>query len=275
MSQLFLPEKHYSQKIAREVIDICKPLEEIGIVYFCYARFFNDGSCYVLTNQWDSIFNHCKKKFPITPPVPENLKGKKFHYLPYLISTTHAASELYRKVFNEYRSLFNLGHPIYFIEDDIDYMDMYAYCTLYRAHHLEDINFYLSHIDIFEKFKLYFKDKARKLISHSNKNKIIIPPSMSSGFYHHQASESSDKKHLLTQLTPKHYRLSANVSASISTREFDVLKELSTGATIKEVALSMDLSPRTVESYLKNVKNKLGLQKKSDIIKILIASHLL
>ena len=38
------------------------------------------------------------------------------------------------------------------------------------------------------------------------------------------------------------------------------------GSTVKTVAQKLNLSPRTVELYLDNIKNKLGCAKKSEVL---------
>jgi DNA-binding CsgD family transcriptional regulator len=47
------------------------------------------------------------------------------------------------------------------------------------------------------------------------------------------------------------------------------------GHAIKEVAKIIDLSPRTVESYLNNVKLKIGITKKSELIHFISKNGLL
>lgn len=49
-------------------------------------------------------------------------------------------------------------------------------------------------------------------------------------------------------------------------REVDTLRYLVDGGTVKEVAQKMDLSPRTVEFYVKNLRQKLGCSTKRCLI---------
>ncbi len=52
----------------------------------------------------------------------------------------------------------------------------------------------------------------------------------------------------------------------ISKRELECLKYLVKSYTQKEMAKAMMLSPRTVETYLNNLKHKLGYQSKAECI---------
>ncbi|MBL0941720.1 MAG: helix-turn-helix transcriptional regulator [Alphaproteobacteria bacterium] len=52
----------------------------------------------------------------------------------------------------------------------------------------------------------------------------------------------------------------------LSEREKDCLKCLILGMTAKEIARELSLSPRTIESYLENIKNKMCCYSKSQLI---------
>jgi len=72
--------------------------------------------------------------------------------------------------------------------------------------------------------------------------------------------------------TPIH-RLFLNVNGEeihLSMQEFKCLAWLSRGKTIKEVARIMNLSPRTVESYLDNVKLKTKIESRSKLIDLFV-----
>jgi DNA-binding CsgD family transcriptional regulator len=64
------------------------------------------------------------------------------------------------------------------------------------------------------------------------------------------------------------YFSSVYCSESLTKRETDVLKCLLQGFSAKKIGLSLGISNRTAESYLNNIKLKLGCNKKSDIISI-------
>ncbi|MBL8676913.1 MAG: helix-turn-helix transcriptional regulator, partial [Alphaproteobacteria bacterium] len=52
----------------------------------------------------------------------------------------------------------------------------------------------------------------------------------------------------------------------LSQREYECLKNLLIGKTMKETAQELKLSPRTIESYLNNIKIKINAHTKSEII---------
>lgn len=58
-------------------------------------------------------------------------------------------------------------------------------------------------------------------------------------------------------------------SLHLSKREAECVFFLLRGLTIKKVASTLDLSPRTVEFYLKNVKHKLACKKKNEVLQLI------
>lgn len=54
----------------------------------------------------------------------------------------------------------------------------------------------------------------------------------------------------------------------LTPREFDCLRVLKEGKTIKEIARGMELSPRTVEFYLKNLKAKFRCKSKTELLAV-------
>ena len=60
-------------------------------------------------------------------------------------------------------------------------------------------------------------------------------------------------------------------SASLTARELDVLKQLKSGRTTKEIATALELSARTVDLHRANIKRKLGLRTGAELIAY--ASH--
>lgn len=57
---------------------------------------------------------------------------------------------------------------------------------------------------------------------------------------------------------------------NLSPREFEVIKEVSKGATNKQIALELNISPRTVEIHRSNMLNKLGGLSSADAVRIAI-----
>lgn len=63
--------------------------------------------------------------------------------------------------------------------------------------------------------------------------------------------------------------------ATLSDREFDVLKRIGSGATVGEIATTLSLSVKTVSGYRANVLRKLGLSNNAELMKYVLDHGLL
>lgn len=82
---------------------------------------------------------------------------------------------------------------------------------------------------------------------------------------HHREKKDLSKKYYLGQPFEPIY---------FTQREFDCVLGLLHGQTVKGVAVSLKLSPRTVEYYIKNVKVKLNCASRTELLGKAIRSEL-
>lgn len=71
---------------------------------------------------------------------------------------------------------------------------------------------------------------------------------------------------LRTTYTPSLFIKNKNDEMHITKRETECLYYLSQGKTYKEIARSLDLSPRTIEFYTKNLKEHSGYKTRAELI---------
>lgn len=62
------------------------------------------------------------------------------------------------------------------------------------------------------------------------------------------------------------FSITVNPPYALTPRERDVVKYIIRGKTLRETARLLNLSKRTIESYFENVKNKIGVYSKSEVI---------
>lgn len=126
---------------------------------------------------------------------------------------------------------------------------------------------YLQNFDLFENFIFYYQDRAQKLLKKASENRLQV--------HERHLQEKTLQVDPISlreennQLFPKQYFLSHNSKTySISRREYQCLSLLAHGEKFKEIARSLKLSDRTVESYLINIKHKLSIDNLSQAINI-------
>lgn len=253
MTHSALQKKHFSLNIASDVREICAPLlQHYESEMFLYARLFDDGTGYPLTNYPEFHKNHFDKEYRVTPPFPQKIVREQFYFF---MTDNELSMAPWQPVLDDLRSMFGLWQTIYMIERYEKYYDLYIFSG--KAENLGTINFFINNIDKFEKFKLYFKEKAKKIITASQKNKIIIPDKMRGTL--RGIGEASVCNPL------KKFIHCANKKAVVSPREMQCLQLLLCGHTMKEAAVILKISPRTVETHVNNIKHKFNLKKISQI----------
>lgn len=268
MSKIILPENHHSITVADDVAKMCEPLfKHYGINYFLYARVFDNGAVYSLISNGEYQKHHFKKEYLLFPPIPSHMIGKKFYYI-----VTENVSGPFQPVFYDLRNLFNIWYPIFMFERYHGYFEVCIFASTPDNHDI--INLYVNNLDIFEKFKSYFKEKATKLIAESEKNIIHIPEHMRSTFGGIETAPNhldANQELFLNLINTHDHPLKNNgKTITLTERELDSIKYLKYGYTIKEIAKLMHISPRTVENHLNNIKSKFGIQRKSEIIKAIL-----
>lgn len=258
---ILLTENHPLLSFQADVSNICNAwLPQHGIRFFNFGRMFHDGSCYLLSN--DNRVNRYlfETENRLFAPVPAELIKQKFYYL---IPSTGP----YQKATHDVASFFDIAHGFDLFECHENYTDVCCFATSARTEPL--INFYLNNLGQLENFVAYFKDKADKLLTKLNQHKIDLPEHMQLNFRGLIANHSQKPNYI--KLGNKRYYLTGKYQhIHFTQREVDCLTKLFAGYTAKETADLCNLSSRTVESYLDNIKSKLGCNRKAEIIAILL-----
>jgi DNA-binding CsgD family transcriptional regulator len=228
----------YFRTACQDVKAICdSTLNKKGIHFFNYARMFDDGSCYILSNNENVIEYLFESESPIFAPIPSKYIQSRFsYYIP--------ENGPYQKVMHDVKDYFNIAHGFDIFEVHPGYVDVC--CFAGNSNHHEMINYYLNHTEFLNNFWRNFKEQASGLISRLNKNIIQLPEKM--------------------QLNFKSDLIACNTKSAILTkRQKQCLFHLLKGMTIKEIANSLQLSPRTVEHYFETIKVKLNCKSRFDL----------
>ena len=62
--------------------------------------------------------------------------------------------------------------------------------------------------------------------------------------------------------------------ADLTTREIDVLRSVATGKSMKEIALALSISPKTVDNHLQNIYSKIDVKTRGAAILFAIENGL-
>lgn len=126
-------------------------------------------------------------------------------------------------------------------------------------------HYYHQNINQIKSFCFYFLAKGKKLISEAEKYQVIydLPQNQSSKMI---LEKNEELAHEPLPCTVKKFCISTPYGDQyLSLQELKVLGLLSSACTQNEIAQKLNLSPKTVESYLENIKNKLCALSKKEL----------
>lgn len=119
----------------------------------------------------------------------------------------------------------------------------------------------INQLPLLKMFFRSFREKNRKIFSQLEENKINISSEFGSIFY-------EKPKHLCYTASREEflYEIGYGDLLSLSSRENDVLRYVAEGYPAPYIAKQLELSSRTVENYIANLKDKLLCDSKIELI---------
>lgn len=257
---------HSITRYAGDVQAICATLNQyFNISYFNHIRYFADGKRICLTNNSEWVQHFCRKKYYLLKPLEDN---KNNHDAGHILWDNLKDSTIYQTALSE----FNINHGLTFVEKGENYTDFYHFGN--PAQLIASNDYYLGLIDVLKKFILYYKEKAHKLILTSN---ILHFPEFELPLTAIPISNPFEeiKKNFLADLNIQRYYLGGKFGDNyLTARELDCAKWLAMGKSAEEIALILDVTPRTAITHINNIKEKLNCVKTSQLVFKLAQSQL-
>ncbi len=258
------------QITCEKVKHIYDPLSRaFGIQAFGYRKFFPDGTSFNTSSNFELI-KSVQEKFDNTiipnydVEIDSTLKNEK-HFVLRIGEPDRQDAHL--------SALFDwdVWNTLSVYKKNAESIDAF-YFTSTRENY-KNIEAYINNIELFERFTLHFKEKLADILS-ANEIKKISSPTVSPFIIKDNDNGALKEEYIKDFIsnTPIH-SLSLNVDGKevpLSMQEFKCLAWLSRGKTAKEVGRIMNLSPRTVESYMDNVKFKTRIDSRSKLIDLFI-----
>ncbi len=254
-------KKHPVFDLSMDLNTICQPLfSTTDITYFTHSIHFKDGAISTLTTcpAWTEHF--FKEKYYNGLYVVQNNISSKTRYMLWSVLPPSQA-------LNDSSQYFDIDNGITILEFEKECCHCYLFAT--RRDNIQIANFYLNNLDVLERFILYYKDRAKKIIELAIKNKIVTVNNLNlddRNLVHHKITDEQKKVYLEKTPIQNYYVSLDNKTIALSRREMDCIKLIAQGKSSTETAALLSISFRTVEKHIENVKLKLDCHKKSELI---------
>lgn len=246
--------KHFSLTSSQSVKNICSPaLDSIGITYFNYIKIYHeDSSRELLTNNANWIDHFYKNELykSVGAIDIEHLLPKGY----FLWSELNNDDSVY----SQGRESFNIDNGISFVikRKDVTYLYIFA-----SSRENTKINhFYGRNIDLFQRFILHFNDRGSSLIKEAEKNRIYLPDRQiipTNRLNQGRITQDEREQFYKNTCVEKYYLLSESDDLYLTKKQAECVAYLIAGATAKQCANALNISYRTVEGYINDIKNKL------------------
>lgn len=245
---------HFSLESTQSVNEICSSiLQQIGITYFNYLKVYHkDSSRELLTNnaEWIDHFYKTGLYNSVATIDVEHLLPKGYFLWSELDSND--------PIYNQGRELFNIDNGISFIVKRKDVTCLYIFGSTRENYKIN--NFYIKNIDLLKRFILYFNDKGSTLLKNAAKNKIYLPEKqiITPKILNNMEVTQSEREIFYEKTNiEKFYLLTEADDLYLTKKQAECAAYLIEGATAKQCAKALNISYRTVESYINDIKTKL------------------
>lgn len=256
-------KKYFKFSDFNAVNNIFNPLQLLGIKGFFYVKLYQDGTFVDLTTDpyWAEYYlkNFYAEKYAAAD-IKEN-------YLPRGINLWELNKS--NLLWSEARELYGVGNGFSLsLPNQSGFTEIFFYYADADNYKINDL--YLNRLDIFKSFAAYFKDKAHKLIKDAEHFKITIPKAYKDIVLSNTAfdTETTSIKNYYSGLNLKKFYFSDK--DYLTYKEAECLNWYARGMTIKETAKLLNLSHKTIESYLDKIKIKLACSNKTSLTNMAI-----
>ena len=236
----------YYESIIPQVQKISQDfLTQTGTSHFWYNRYYSNGTGMTINNLKNYndkiILEHDMLDFPqIWKQIDNNLAVGE-HYKSMWSVTDETLIKISKEL--------NIYQPFNIFYKTKDYLEGIGLAS--NNHNSDLYNFFLNAEKLCTKFLEYFKKEAAFILKQAEKVLIEIPSVEPSNFKIHKPSRIIPN---FTESTP------------ITAKELYCLRLLSKGQSYKEIAYNLEISTRTVEAHIINIKNKTGYYNRSKLV---------
>ncbi len=253
-----------------QVSKICHPLfKKTPISHFSYAKMYDNGKMMYFDTYPDLAVK--LYKLGTYSSFEELNLFKSFGLKTTLLSTnmplplgSEVSGEKYEKMILLAAEL-SLHYGFFIVDRGLDCFRICYFGTHISKYSI--INFYLNAVPLLERFINYFEYQARDLIEGYHQDDLISLVN-----YH----QKLNLEHINSELSFEIPRLDFSMMQGqyshnnkiFTDREYECLSLIAQGYTMKTTARKLQISHRTVEQHLRNLKDKLGVNTKNQLVEV-------
>jgi len=251
----------FNRDTASAVNSFCEPLfNTFDMALFSYVRIFPNCKMLRLSNipsLTDQYFKHSFYNDSKVYGIPKI----SINNISYSLLIGEPQGDFCRILYND----FKIWNFLLIYERLEDYSN--CWCMGASRENSEILGVYLNHIEAFKKFIVYFKEKF--LSSPDFLNPLVYITTSVDHLKKSAQTQEKDHEKFFEETKWSNLLLKPEKNIlRLSKREGECLIHLVNGLTMKKMASLMDVSIRTIETHINNIKIKTKCYNKSEIIQL-------
>lgn len=233
-----------------EINQIIQPLSDyFGLNSFNFHKTYHDNAQIRLTNTPEWCYEYLVDRYYLESIF--ELPAHNYQKNRYIWSNIHSHKRILAGARRH-----GINYGITFVEPVADGCEFYFFGTL--NDNPEIINHYLSNFRLLEKFVATFHKKAAHLFAIIEEKRVIVEDWKSNPL-HYQPARAINNLQYLAEIS----------EFTFTARELDCVPQLLKGHSAKQIAENLEISFRTVETHINNLKLKTRTHSKDELLRVL------
>jgi DNA-binding CsgD family transcriptional regulator len=259
-------DNHICLTSSEAISQIARPLFEfLPVNYFRFFKLWADGSYIRLSTHPAWTYHYMTNHYNFIASPNILFKPEETSFQLFDISTS---KNKFSGVLKAAKDLYDLDHGLSIQETFNDYIEIYDFTAASNCYEINEL--YLQYMDSIKKFIRYFRSQAQTIIEQAEKNKFKMFSIPSENKNH----DLQNKERFEQQIELDYLKIhNDGLNISLTKRETQCVIELIQGSSNKMIGKKLNLSQRTVDSYMENIKIKLNCNVKSQIIKKVMQNY--
>lgn len=261
----------YSNRHQQKFQKICQPLfDTFKINYFFHQSVTDSGDYIGLGTQPDFVHFYFEERLHECNPFitqSENVKSG-----IYLFDTVQ--NNDFKDSMRVIEEKYNLKQSIVIVEREGSRCHQYGFAVPSKQCDIKML--VLNELPLFKQFIKFFNEEADSILKEMQHDSVSLPKNLKTSYKRKYVFESNiipevqlDRLEKLMFLSKMKMPRSILRQPKLSKREKECLNLYLSGFTAKEIGEELQISYRTVEFYMGNIRNKLSCHKKSDLFALL------
>ncbi len=246
---------------------VTEPLHSrFGITYFTYHRITNEGQYRVLVDRPDMATHYVSERLYLDDPY---LRHPSNYRTGFSLLGQHGSPEILKKGFDTYETVLDADLGVIMVEKDAHGADFFGFAGRTRTSALPSL--YLEHPHLLRSFAAYFKKHLAPTLQRMSEDLISLPFLKGDNYYHQDpVCPRPNHRPFLEEIGLGEV---VHQASRLTPRERQCLRYLLHFNTSKETAAALSLSPRTIEFYLDNLRDKLNCSHKKALFDLATRFH--